>query len=589
MSTLKNKDKKRNQNQSRDDPLDGLQESARLLSRAWNKRSIRLERIVYNVKSWEEDRVTQMDRFLRASRSWLLRSAKEVRGLLEALGTLEGSGCAFVNVLKELVGIGGPALGLLVAGEGSRLWGVSGSLGFIKGLSAVLGSTLIEQTVRQALLLFAQAPRGDLVIVAGTDNVFLPASCPLRVASRDGTAFSEARHGHLFFFSKEQVVLDAQGQVTDPAGLEALTQLGIMLVDEAGRPELFLEKVSTARILEVLRQRGRRSVFFNTFYFAMSPEAAALLTRLYSERTADGQRALYEVNGFDWSTHVLEPLCGVEEAAWEVRRAAAGPMFAARDWVRLRELALEFRQRLGPPLVVNLGRGAVWYDTGLSADLLALHDLAVAPERRLAGLLRGLFELPPPGRDLLRVRGPRPPRLDAAPGRVLVLDACFCRGGSVGEGAVVINSIFEQETHVPPGVVVINSHLHSLDASALAGGRALVYSVREPDAPLRLLKDAVHFSVFIKPERAAAVGARPVETGVFPLRVVPKNAGRDVLLGHYNAGANQDKPYLVQSLLGFSVPLSFRDLQQQRLLSLESTIRFLHSLPAHTTSGKAKL
>lgn len=49
-----------------------------------------------------------------------------------------------------------PSLGLLIAGEGSRLWGISAGLGFVKGLSNVLGFSLTEQTVHQSLLLLAE-------------------------------------------------------------------------------------------------------------------------------------------------------------------------------------------------------------------------------------------------------------------------------------------------------------------------------------------------------------------------------------------------------------------------------------------------
>ncbi len=49
-----------------------------------------------------------------------------------------------------------PSLGLLIAGEGSRLWGISAGLGFVKGLSNVLGFSLTEQTVHQSVLLLAE-------------------------------------------------------------------------------------------------------------------------------------------------------------------------------------------------------------------------------------------------------------------------------------------------------------------------------------------------------------------------------------------------------------------------------------------------
>lgn len=65
----------------------------------------------------------------------------------------------------------------------------------------------------------------------------------------------------------------------DRETLEGLTQLGIMLVNEKSEPILFLEKVSTDRILEVLRAHKKRSVFFNTFYFAMTREGGKVEER----------------------------------------------------------------------------------------------------------------------------------------------------------------------------------------------------------------------------------------------------------------------------------------------------------------------
>ena len=100
---------------------------------------------------------------------------------------------------------------MLVAGEGSRLWGISASVGMVKGLTNVLGVSLLEQTAHQGLMLMAQAPaRGaNMVLIAGSDNVVLP-SRPLR--DMHGTPFAELRAtpgaNHFFCFSKEVQVLD---------------------------------------------------------------------------------------------------------------------------------------------------------------------------------------------------------------------------------------------------------------------------------------------------------------------------------------------------------------------------------------------
>lgn len=197
--------------------------------------------MLFNLKGWEGGR-SQLVENLLAHGHRLARGAG-VRGIIEEPGTLEGSACAVVNVLRQCAiapGTTGASLGLLIAGEGSRLWGVSAHLGFVKGLTNVLGTTLVQQTLNQLVLLLAQAPgRGnDMVFIAGTDNVFLP-SVPLRVGA---TPFAQSK-ANLFYFSKEVQVLDASNQVISEELLASLTQLGIMLCNDKAEPILFLEKV----------------------------------------------------------------------------------------------------------------------------------------------------------------------------------------------------------------------------------------------------------------------------------------------------------------------------------------------------------
>jgi hypothetical protein len=43
------------------------------------------------------------------------------------------------------------SLVLLVAGEGSRLWGISAAVGMVKGLTNILGTTLLEQVSQTSI------------------------------------------------------------------------------------------------------------------------------------------------------------------------------------------------------------------------------------------------------------------------------------------------------------------------------------------------------------------------------------------------------------------------------------------------------
>ncbi len=134
----------------------------------------------------------------------------------------------------------GPVLGLLMAGEGSRLWGISAALAFAKGLTNVLGLSLFEQTTHQLIGLLSQAPnRGEgLVVVAGTDNVLLPSTysiysstAPSGVMHFSSALPRDVDHpsgpgNHLFFFSKKVQVLDDEGNVISQEVLQELAQLG---------------------------------------------------------------------------------------------------------------------------------------------------------------------------------------------------------------------------------------------------------------------------------------------------------------------------------------------------------------------------
>lgn len=65
-----------------------------------------------------------------------------------------------------------------------------------------------------------------------------------------------------------------------------LEQLGILVVDEAGVPVEFLEKVAKERIVAVLQHHKRRDVFFNAFLFGFTKDAMRLMVEMYSQPTA---------------------------------------------------------------------------------------------------------------------------------------------------------------------------------------------------------------------------------------------------------------------------------------------------------------
>lgn len=69
----------------------------------------------------------------------------------------------------------------------------------------------------------------------------------------------------------------------------------------------------------MLRQYNKRSVFFNTFYFALTRPASRKLLEMYVDQKTSKGQAFYTTHGFDWSAHVLEPLALSDPAAWAAR------------------------------------------------------------------------------------------------------------------------------------------------------------------------------------------------------------------------------------------------------------------------------
>jgi hypothetical protein len=196
--------------------MDGLRQELRRLSESASPERAgrdqgRVREVVFNLKLWDADAPSALLRFVATSpRLAPLRLSRQngrLTCVAEEPGTVVGSGAAIVNSLlacnlsnshpsnstssppssssasasdRGAIARGDdrPGMALLMAGEGSRLWGVSAALGFVKGLSNVLGVTLLEQTVRQLLYILDAAPgQGKgMTIVAGTDNILLPSS-----------------------------------------------------------------------------------------------------------------------------------------------------------------------------------------------------------------------------------------------------------------------------------------------------------------------------------------------------------------------------------------------------------------------------
>lgn len=164
--------------------------------------------VAVNFKQWEQGREVLIKDFLLCSnfgrRLQQNSSSFELIAAGEELGTFEGSGCAMFHVIDELlsaldrrnhensqthsISSIGPMIGLLAAGEGSRLWGVSASCGFIKALLQIFSRSLLEISLQQCVQLIApQLPDAgaDYLLLSGTDNVLLPSSWPLKTVSGD--------------------------------------------------------------------------------------------------------------------------------------------------------------------------------------------------------------------------------------------------------------------------------------------------------------------------------------------------------------------------------------------------------------------
>jgi len=491
---------------------------------------------------------------------------------MEAVDEYDGSGCAVVHTLFALQQLEErcsdfspafnselPQLGLLVAGQGSRLWGISASTGFVKALVCLFRTTLFELTVAEARMLAAQAPNGgrDIVFLAGTDNIVVPEVYPLRTV--DGQLYSSLPTApSLTLFSKAVAVLDDDYEVLPDAPLKMLEQLGILVVGDDGVPIVFLEKVPRATIVAVAKKHRCRSVFFNAFHFAFSKAAARLVVEMYSRPTiADPEVAYFQTKGFDFSGHVLEAFVCSDHESWVARHDAGGPFPAQEDWEQLYKFGADLKKTQGPICVVNLGHDTVWYDAGMTKDLLELYrQTACGADDALRETLRTILGVSE----------------QDSYGGGLVINSTLPAGSTVGKGAVVVNSTFSEPTTVPDGCIVINSTARSLDSSQLPDSKemhnCIIYSYHDSTGTPVLQEDLVHFST----ELAKECGEHHNATGSFPAHVNAKSTSHHPMFNHYNVGDNAGKCYLNQAIKGFPAPLSFKELFSSQSVSFPATL-----------------
>ncbi len=338
--------------------------------------------MLINVKTWGPEYASSLESFLRDR-----LSARSVTAVPEVVGTMAGSGCALINVLLH-ADTSAVFCALLAAGEGSRLWGVSLSVGMVKGLLSVMGRSLIEQSYIQCLFLSSQCPE-NFCIVSGTDNLFEPEHARLRISNSAKTLFAESPHRGIHTFSIP-IRVRKNGEFLRET-FEAVSQLGIMFADSEGAAVCFVEKPTYEQISENVSRFDTDYVYCNAFIFAFSRNCAETMRALYSAPTSSGA-PLYSCTEFDWSAHVLTPVAllhgqGYEKgiASWfspNIRNSASKKYFASdSDWALIWECAVSLHRQFGPVIVLDAGEQSLWYDCGLVSDMVALHLRAFSDER----------------------------------------------------------------------------------------------------------------------------------------------------------------------------------------------------------------
>ena len=474
--------------------------------------------IVLNVKEWEESYPAVMQEFLGTR-------IPNIKVVGEKVGTLEGSGCAILNCLSKLNwDVEGPFLVLLCAGEGSRLWGLSISNGFIKGLLDVFGKTLIEQSHVQCSDFMSQAPP-QFMIVSGTDNIFKPQFEQLRL--EDGTLFKQSTSKGLHCFSIPFRVRDENGTILEN-NFARLSQLGIMVTDKKGTSVAFIEKPTEHEIRQTVDEYCVDTVYANAFIFAMSKEAAQTMKDIYSKRGSGGAM-LYERKDFDWSADVLSTLSFIERnksADKEIllkqwmesgRTNRSKKIYPDdQDWALVLECGLAFHQRFGGVKVLNCGEHSVWYDCGLASE----YQTMLLSDKKV--------------RDFLKIGEEN-----------VLIHSTFDENVTFGKQCVVVNTKFKKglKIRVPERTIFVNCEMSS--EFEIEGENCVLYGISSSceNVPNLFKKDHVYFGHMSK-EGTCMVGS-------FPIYCNPKNGGK------------LDSPFP-------ELGRSFRDLQTSRDISLTS-------------------
>eukprot|EP01088_Endostelium_zonatum_P015959 TRINITY_DN4113_c0_g1_i1.p1 TRINITY_DN4113_c0_g1~~TRINITY_DN4113_c0_g1_i1.p1 ORF type:complete len:601 (-),score=113.43 TRINITY_DN4113_c0_g1_i1:41-1843(-) len=594
---------------SRDQLLSALEDELNKV-RSKSPSAIKISELAYNVKLWDQEAPKSMTNYLLHSNCPVLKNLdpKKIYSAPEQPGDVNGSGAGIINTLSACkFESSTPSICLLTAGLGSRLWGVSVALGFVKGLTNCIGSqTVLEQTVNQSLLILSQAPkRGEgLVIVSGTDNVYLPTQF---LGAGSNKHFSEftGPDRHIFFFSKRVPVLDDNNKPLSQTLLVALSQLGVMLTKgNDSRPSLFLEKIPPKEIVEVLLKNNQKSIYFNAFTFAFSKECSKRLVELYGHYRLSNGKKLTEVTEkegveFDWSTHFIEPLIAEAKSDWMNRYNTSEKqrkMFPnVKDWEMLFEVAQKIKKEFGGPTVIDMGAEAYYVDTGLASDMKQFYEIMLGQtplEAELKPKLGRYFGLSPAELRQYTQGG----------GQSFVCRSTFKKPGSTfGKRVVIINSVFEERVDIPDGVVIVDSHIISSKIQVVPEARQgvqdgnnniMLYSFIQQNPRfkaetevLNLLPNTVYFSYFWKNPKEG--GKLEIKSGLFPINVNPKDKGEvkgsGLVASYYNRETG--KTFIERPLYGSDV--NFSTLLYSRNVSLTRTLQHISTIHHQTSSGSA--
>ena len=115
----------------------------------------------------------------------------------------------------------------------------------------------------------------------------------------------------MLFFVKGFQVLDVNRKVISESVITTLSELGILVADhETDVPILYVEKPTRDQILQVLERHNQDQLFVNAFFFGFSTDSSRFLVESYGSMTAsDPSLTFFETKNFDFSTHIVEPIC----------------------------------------------------------------------------------------------------------------------------------------------------------------------------------------------------------------------------------------------------------------------------------------